>query len=55
MNEDLKNDLRDFVDEMVSDLGGVDEVIRVQCVELQKLIAHMVLFFSFEYFRSLYH
>jgi len=42
MSESLREKLREFVDAIISDLSEMDEVIRVQCTELPKLMDHMV-------------
>ena len=42
VSDSLRQQLSVFVNEIIGDLAQMDEVIRVQCAELPKLISHMV-------------
>ena len=42
LNRDLQQKLQEFVEEIIPDLSKQDEIVRVQCAELRKLIQYRV-------------
>jgi len=46
VSDSLRRRLREFVSDIVDDLANMDEVIRVQCAELPKLINHMTIHYD---------